>query len=714
MRAKGAYLGIYSLLAVLTSILIGSCSPAFRLLDGGEREADLKWQRKEALELKQEGLAERRFRDLLRSEHGAKAAYDRLVEVLSAELKHRKARFITPAIRTALSDPLFLEALAWDLTNLAIDTREGDQTGDISGKSPDEIVFSLTDLKLESENGLPASGFRGKRPDDILFSLTETAQRGLGLPLGEERRDDVLDVPRLDVQDGRGAGPSNALEGLIQMVQESEQRIREAYSSMGEGEESLLLKDGPRILDRFIFDNRLTGCEDERLLQLAAKIQWSTLFQALEFVVAVLLSEDLLDELRVMRRYGEERVVDIEPGDGFEGEFLMARRTPVGLFLVGGRGTNVYGSDAAVIIDLGGDDVYLNNTGSPVYEMREGVIRGISSRLGIVLDLDGNDRYSSTRFGSLGSGFAGVGVLIDMDGDDLYSGDRLTQGAGYFGIGCLIDLRGNDTYAALEAAQGAALFGAGFLLDRSGNDVYNAAKWAQGFGGPLAGGFLLDLQGEDRYHAGGKHPSSYGTPNILQAMSQGVGWGFRKKAAGGLGILYDCEGNDRYSSGNFAQGTGYYFGTGILRDDCGDDRYRASRYSQGSAAHQACGILVDMSGDDEYLGDVAANQGAAWDVSVAGLFDYEGNDRYRGADLSLGAAAQNGMAMFYDGGGKDTYEAGRNALGFSGPHTYHGGRDAGNLGLFLDVGEESDAYPPWNDGNNRRIVRGDVGVFVDE
>ena len=114
-------------------------------------------------------------------------------------------------------------------------------------------------------------------------------------------------------------------------------------------------------------------------------------------------------------------------------------------------------------------------------------------------------------------------------------------------------------------------------------------------------------------------------------------------------MLQDLEGDDVYDAGNFSQGTGYYFGVGVLDDASGNDRYLGSRYSQGSSAHQAVGILIDRQGDDFYSGKIAANQAAAWDVAIAGLFDYSGNDEYHGADLSLGASAQNGeIGIFLD------------------------------------------------------------------
>ena len=54
---------------------------------------------------------------------------------------------------------------------------------------------------------------------------------------------------------------------------------------------------------------------------------------------------------------------------------------------------------------------------------------------------------------------------------------------------------------------------------------------------------------------------------------------------GELMVTLDTE------AGEFAQGSGYFFGLGVLRDSGGNDRYLGRRYAQGSAAHQAIGVL---------------------------------------------------------------------------------------------------------------------------
>ncbi len=396
----------------------------------------------------------------------------------------------------------------------------------------------------------------------------------------------------------------------------------------------------------------------------------------------------------------------------FKGEVLVFFQSEVGLVIIGGKGKNTYGADAAVIIDLGGDDVYLNNCGATRYETVSG--SGIRCPVSIVLDLEGNDRYLGSRIVSTGSGLLGIGILFDVAGDDFYSSDILGQGAGFLGIGVLADLYGDDTYSLQELGQGAGFAGLGLLFDAEGDDNYCGAKFVQGFGGPCGTGFLIDSSGSDTYRAGPKHPCTYGTANVSHTVAQGSGWGLRGHAAGGLGLLLDLFGDDRYIAGNFSQATGYYLSMGVLWDRCGDDGYFGTRYCQGSSAHLGAGLFIEEGGDDRYISSIAAGKGGAWDLSAAWFLDLEGDDCYEAADLAFGAAAQNSFSFFLDGDGKDSYSASSMAFGLGGALSYDSGRGAPNLGVFLDIGGKEDQYHTDCLRNNTRLRRGVEGLFIDE
>jgi len=354
------------------------------------------------------------------------------------------------------------------------------------------------------------------------------------------------------------------------------------------------------------------------------------------------------------------------------------------------------------IFDLGGDDFYANGSA---------VASSFAQPFACVIDHTGDDAYQSTAEGAQGCGMPGIGVLIDRGGDDTYIGSRWAQGAGYYGIGVLLDHSGNDLYYSTEFSQGSGLFGLGVLSDKTGNDRYVGTIHTQGVGFTKGLGLLLDGSGDDYGYCTGKLPTGYGDPGIYDGWGQGCGMGFRGLTSGGIGVVLDIEGNDKWEGGNFSQGGGYYYGLGIFHAvGKGDDRYIASRYGQGFSAHQAIGLFMDQSGNDRYTTRQGVNIGLAWDESVSMFIDSEGNDYYNGGTFfSLGASAHNSICLFLDKKGADRYDY-PPAPARAGGNEYHGGT---SLSIFLDLGGENDVYSSDKVGNNREIALPEYGLFHD-
>ncbi len=604
-------------------------------------------------------------------------AYHRLKAVLTNHGNERTVPFVLPATSHALSNPLSLPALARRLT---------DQTG---GLTPGSKTADVT-------------------PERALGEFISKTAKTFSLRLDEKG---LMASPPVDIEDPFSI--DSLTDRMATGMASANLWVKNAFSDISPEEKSRLLKLFPRAMDVFLNDDNLSDRDTSRIIASAEKVHMAHLLRGLG-VLSTLFADDFLAIIPLVGSDAPVLPLDHKKYPGLKGRFLAIRETPAGLMLVGDQGPNVYGMDAALIIDLGGDDLYINNAGAPVYEIYKRAVSGIRYPTAVVIDFEGDDRYISSRFAAVASGFFGLGLILDMAGNDFYGGGQLSLGASFFGMGCLMDMAGNDTYVCTEGGQGCAFFGAACLFDGKGDDLYQGAKFVQGFGGPMGLGQLHDLKGKDHYRAGWKHGSSYGTKGIYQACSQGVGWGFRKHAAGGIGILLDSGGDDIYEAGNFSQGTGYFLGLGVLRDNAGHDVYRGSRYCQGAAAHQGAGALLDFNGNDVYSGKIAANQGAAWDLSVACLVDYTGNDCYKAGDLSLGAGAQNGMGLFFDGEGNDRYESPESSLGFSGDLSYGGGRNAGNMGIFLDVGDGRDYFAVKGRKNNMFDVQGNMGIFLDE
>src|SRR5262249_36019320 len=129
--------------------------------------------------------------------------------------------------------------------------------------------------------------------------------------------------------------------------------------------------------------------------------------------------------------------------------------------------------------------------------------------------------------------------------------------------------------------------------------------------------------------------------------------------AGGLGLVIDVAGNDRYDSSNFSQACGYFFGAGLKLDLAGDDTHGAARYGHAAGAHYGMGLFIDYAGNDTYTSTGPPyNGGCAWDHSVFLCVDAGGDDRYQfERTAGPGRADIGSWGVFADLGGKDTYVA---------------------------------------------------------
>ncbi len=568
-----------------------------------------------------------RFNRQLVDASGTRKAYDDLLSRLK-RVEAGNDGFRLEAMRYVHRDPFRLRAVTKTLVG---DLRQ--KTGFVSS-AVWRSAFGLLTGKRQTELPPPKDSTERLTPDQLLSRIEGTLQHAAGLV------DRALSgIPLAD--------RTFLAQNLSAVVEAFDQGI-------------YLYTD----------KNKLRRKKVLGILRLAPRLNYQALQQA-------------LDSLDWLYRPGHLAAVLARvtwPAGSLEKQIVAQRQTRWGPILIGGSGRNWYrNQDAAVIIDLGGDDFYTNNTAASV----PGKIP-----VSIIVDLSGNDAYESHRRYTQGCGVLGIGILVDRAGDDNYVGTSFTQGCGYLGVGLLIDEAGSDTYRGLKLHQGVGLWGVGALIDKGGDDRYQAQLYSQGVGLSHGIGVLYDLSGNDRYYAKGQRPTGYGTPGVFDAWSQGCGLGFRSDASGGIGILLDGAGRDRYEGGNFSQGGGYYYAWGILYDaGQANDVYVASRYGQGWSAHQAVGTFIEEGGDDLYSTRHAVNSGLAWDQCVTLFLEQGGNDTYQGGGFSQGASAHNSICLFYDLGGRDRYRGVVPAR--AGTNSYHGGT---SWSLFIDAGGDADTY----------------------
>jgi hypothetical protein len=314
----------------------------------------------------------------------------------------------------------------------------------------------------------------------------------------------------------------------------------------------------------------------------------------------------------------------------------------------------------------------------------------------LCIDLAGDDQYTSTDANpAFGAGVFGYGVLIDGGGNDNYESQYASEGCGIFGTGVLWDAGGDDAYSGVSSVQGSGAFGTGVLIDDNGNDTYDCYQLSQAYGYTLGAGLLLDRAGNDVYRANDtdiRYPSAQSAEHN-SSLSQGVGMGRRADYsdghswAGGVGLLVDGAGDDKYSCAVFGQGCAYWYGVGALLDRAGADEYNGMWYVQGAGAHFGLAVLQDDAGSDKYTATMNMAQGAGHDFTLGWLEDSAGNDSYTAPNLSLGGANANGIGVLWDKGGDDMYLSSGVTLGAGGGVASSGLRPwMLNLGIFVDGG----------------------------
>jgi hypothetical protein len=152
---------------------------------------------------------------------------------------------------------------------------------------------------------------------------------------------------------------------------------------------------------------------------------------------------------------------------------------------------------------------------------------------GLLVDLDGRDRYRSANFSQGHGYFFGLGVKLDLNGDDDHQAARYGHGtAAHSGVGLIIDYQGKDRYGSKGPFYngGAAWDGSVAVAIDGGvtSDFYDLpASTGLGMGDLGGWGLFIEEGGADQY-----------------AVTRGLGHG----ADASIGAFFDLEGRDDYTS----------------------------------------------------------------------------------------------------------------------------------------------------------------------
>ncbi len=434
------------------------------------------------------------------------------------------------------------------------------------------------------------------------------------------------------------------------------------------------------VYKEFFEREKITTYDDlsvEIYQEIIAKIDFNNLMKAAyTFEKTIERAQQLLPNISIKRFYEKD--------------------TRFGKMTVGTPGQDVYTGRYAFIYDPAGNDVYQCQLSTD-----------FDNPYFLLIDAAGDDVYRNYEIHGMASVIAGLGAFIDLEGNDIYqSGDlSFSSMVGYFSFQ---DFQGDDYYSSGLHTIGAASLGISLFYDYNGNDRYNVTELGEGFAGTLGLGILADFSGNDIYFAGGKYLHAPLAPLDYRSLSQGFSIGGRPDLGGGIGVLYDKEGNDVFQGGVYAQGVGYWYALGILIDKGGNDFYDAVYYPQGSGIHLAGGFLYDEAGEDNYYSKHGPGQGAGHDYGVGFLVDRGGDDRYS-VEGGNGLALTNSVGIFLDVSGNDNYQKKYDrSYGFADVR-----RGSGGLGLFLDTGGD-DNYSNERCANDTTWTSGTYGYGLDK
>ncbi len=440
---------------------------------------------------------------------------------------------------------------------------------------------------------------------------------------------------------------------LIATIHEAYDNVNDAISRLSPEERSLLR------------EKAIEPWNDESwntIVTLSFQLELQEILNAFHPVLSCLSYENIT----LLRKDLAERFENVESPVLYETE------TPFGKVIVGGSGSNTYKEDAALILDIGGNDVYLNNAGGTRDKIP----------ISILIDWNGDDSYITRERFSQGAGFLGGGFLIDLDGNDIFQALDGSQGTGLFGIGVLLNDGEGAVFNARNYCQGVGQFGIGILWSKGSENLYHCLENGQALGFFQGAGMILDENGNDNYILGGLSPDFRDPLRSTVSVGQGFGKGIRPSEnldgiSGGVGILIDKKGDDSYIADYFAQGSSYYFGIGILHDMSGNDQYMAGRYAQGAGIHSSVGVLIDQYGDDFYYSSFGVAQGMGHDYGVGFFQDESGNDKYLTGSLSQGSATMGGIGIIIDTQGNDIYDVKEKGQAYA--------QDESGMGIMIDM-----------------------------
>lgn len=354
----------------------------------------------------------------------------------------------------------------------------------------------------------------------------------------------------------------------------------------------------------------------------------------------------MIEAARTLTSAADLAIPLLREGTGLMREFKRERWTlPFGDVLLSGPGDDAYAPEdlagVALLVDLGGRSRY----SGPAAAAGDGEIR-------MVIDLAGEVTIDSPNAPSGGSGVFGIGLLYlpNPAGRKTLSAGDFSLGAGLFGVGGLFMQGSGSSFESRHFSQGAGAFGIGLFSAQGDAARYKALYAGQGFGFTRGAGLFIH-KGHDAKVEGGLFYPDPREPLAAASLCQGVGFGPRAFAGGGIGLALADGDRNSFQSSYFAHGSGYWHGLGGLFLFGNENKLQARRYSQGAGVHTAVGLFT-ITGSSNHTVNWGVGPAYGWDLGV-GYFNVNGDDNLFQADWATGHGDVNGHGLAVVRGGRN-------------------------------------------------------------
>lgn len=315
--------------------------------------------------------------------------------------------------------------------------------------------------------------------------------------------------------------------------------------------------------------------------------------------------------------------------------------TPLGVIRIGSPEDDTYTEadlkNVVLLLEPGGRNSY----SGPVAAAKAGEIRLVVDR-GTDITVFASEKDESNA----GSGVFGLAAMLmpNPEGMKRIVSPSYSQGCGIGGVGVLAS-NGPVQLDGRRFVQGVGGFGIGLLRVQNGHrSSYVANRGGQGLGLTKGIGLFLHHGNVSEVKGGLVEPDPR-EPLGTVSLCQGVGYGPRGYAGGGIGIA-SLRGSSMSVTGSyFAQGCGYWHSLGIFNLEGDRNSLQARRYDQGTGVHYAFGHFR-LTGNNNNVVNWGVGPGFGWDRSLGSVL-VSGDENTFQTEWGAGTAAIGSLSFGY-------------------------------------------------------------------